>query len=613
MMQREIRKRAQTYGITAVIFAILLGVLCYNFGVNPFQAFLPMPESVSASPHSLLSRFSSYEELKSFLQRNSRTQGPYQLYGPWDNILMSPVMKSSALEGIPSYTSGITDNQHSLTNVQVAGVDEADIVKNDGQYVYVLSNRNVYILIAYPPMSAQILSKISFDDTTPVGIYVSGDRLAVLGCKYGYSSSTYMFLPYSLKPYFVAPYLVSVETFVNVYDISDRTKPTLLQDLKLTGSYFSSRMMGDYIYFITAESAYVINNDTTVLPEFNSHGESKEIAPTEICYVNGSDNYFQYTTFVAMNIQNVTEAPTYMTILLGGTSTMYMSLENMYVTFHDWQGSTSIYRLRVTNKDVVFEANGTVPGEEINQFSMDEYNNHFRIATRNWVNGSQESRLYVLDMNLSIVGRLENIAPGETLDSTRFIDDRCYLSTSVVRRDPFFVIDLQNASDPKILGDLKIPGFTSYLHPYDDDHVIGVGRNGSALKISLFDVTNVSQPIEMSNYVVDGDWSDSIALTDPKAFLFERSKDLLVMPVSTSDWKQSQLLWQGAYVFNVTLNNGLLLKGNVTHTGPTSYLNEDYSVKRTLYIEDVLYTVSNKKVKMNSLNDLALIGEIELP
>jgi len=167
---------------------------------------------------------------------------------------------------------------------------------------------------------------------------------------------------------------------------------------------------------------------------------------------------------------------------------------------------------------------------------------------------------------------------------------------------------------------LKIPGFTRYLHPYDENHIIGIGKDeDNDVKISLFDVRNVSYPIEMSKYEIDGDWSDTPVLTEHKAFLFDKSKQLLALPVSISfiEFKDSEYYtkgyWQGTYVFNITLS-GIVLRGNITHQEDD--VNGWYSshwVKRALYIEDILYTVSDKKIKMNSLEDLAFLKEIELP
>jgi uncharacterized secreted protein with C-terminal beta-propeller domain len=493
------------------------------------------------------------------------------------------------------------DLQSSPTNIQVAGVDEADIVKTHEGYIYVVSGGRIIILKAYPPEEAEIVSQITLDDAQPLEIFVSGERLAVLGSQWS--------VP--LNGYYGALF-VNIKTFVSVYDISDKTTPTFLTNFTISGSYFNSRMIGDYVYFVASQPAYVIY-DTIILPKIYTHEGVEEIRPSQIYYSNASDNYYLYTTVVALNIQNVEEDANTMTLMLGGTSNMYVSLNNIYVTFPEPSGQeTSIYRIGVQGRNMTNEAQGKVSGRELNQFSMDEYGDYFRIATATWSNGTLETNLYVLDMNLTIVGKLEGIAPNETLDSARFIENRCYLSTSVIRKDPFFVIDVENATDPKILGYLKIPGFTRYIHPYDADHVIGVGKDGSNVKVSLFDVTNVSAPTRISEFTVEGFWSDALVLTDHKAFLFEYSKNLLAIPVTIGQQDLQQYwIWQGLYVFDITLGDGLVLRGSITHQEyGADYWDSSYQVKRSLYIENVLYTVSDRKMKLNSLEDLTLLREI---
>ena len=599
-MLKEIKKHAQIYGVVAVILAVMLGALCYNFGIYPAE-FKPPVQSSSG----FLNTFSSYEELKNFLTTNSRTQGPFLFLGPLD-INLGPVRSmvessQSAYFTAPGLSSEPT---YSTTNIQVAGVDEADIVKTDGEYVYLVSGSNVFILKAYPAGEAKILSQITFNDSSFGGIFVSQDsnRLAVLGCKYKFPEFYYQ------------TFIIDVKTFVNVYDISNKSKPVLSTNFTITGSYFNSRVIGDYVYFVVSQPSYVIY-DTVILPKVYLNGEKKEIGASEILYSNASDNYFLYTTVVALNMQNTTEEPTRRTIMLGGTSSMYVSLNNIYITFPELNGQkTTIYRIRVENSTINPEAKGEVSGHELNQFSMDEYNKHFRIATTKWVNGTTQNNLYILNMNLSMVGSLENIAPNEAIDSARFIENRCYLATSIVRRDPFFVIDVENATEPKILGYLKIPGFTRYLHPYDESHIIGVGRSeNNSVKISLFDVSNVSAPVEVDMYSVGGVWSDTLVLTEHKAFLFDKSKDLLAIPVSIYYNGDKYWQWQGLYVFNITLSRGITLRGNITHQeNGAIYWDSTYQVKRALYIENVLYTVSDKKIKMNSLEDLTEIKEIQL-
>ncbi|MEM3626920.1 MAG: beta-propeller domain-containing protein [Candidatus Bathyarchaeia archaeon] len=617
-MQNDIIKRALMYGIAAVLLAAMLIALLYN--VSLYQTETRQTETPIKFPSSvILKTFASYDELRNFLTTNSKIQGTFPFYGPWDVRLVGPLpvptpipVPAPAGEAIPKGSP-----YYSTTNIQVAGVDEADIVKTDGEYIYLISGNSVYILKAYPPEEAEVVSKITFNNHTyPIGIFIAldGGRLTVLGSKYTYHVPS---------RFYYGSVFIDARTFAYVYDISDKENPALLRNFTISGSYFNSRLIGDYVYFVTSQPAYVIY-DTVILPKIYLKEGFKEISASEIYHPsNASDDYFQFTTVVALNMQNTQEEPTYTTLMLGGTSSMYVSLSNIYVTFPDPEGNTAVYRIRIKNSTVTPEAQGKVPGRELNQFSMDEYNNHFRIATTSWLKGETQNNVYILDMNLNIVGSLENIAPGETIDSARFIGDRCYLATSVIQKDPFFVIDVENPMEPKILGYLKIPGFTRYLHPYDEDHMIGIGMDEGNVKISLFDVSNVSAPIEMGKYKVsapkelaeyaaEGVWSDTLVLTEHKAFLFDKSRGLLVIPVSIYDVKGG-FTWQSAYVFNVTLTHGISLRGSITHQESilTGWDSLNW-VKRALYIENVLYTVSDVKVKMNSLEDLMLINTVKL-
>jgi uncharacterized secreted protein with C-terminal beta-propeller domain len=236
-------------------------------------------------------------------------------------------------------------------------------------------------------------------------------------------------------------------------------------------------------------------------------------------------------------------------------------------------------------------------------------------------------------MNLTAVGKLENLAVTERIYSARFLGNKAYLVT-FRQMDPFFVLDLSNPAEPKVAGELKILGYSSYLHPYDENHIIGLGMENNIVKLSLFDVTNVNAPTEIARYAVQGDYSSSDALYEPKAFLFDKAKQLLVIPVSITQYgvvdgdgavppsgkdvgiaPMQGGYWQGAYVFKLTLT-GFELEGGVTHQENTSqqYYYGDYNqnVNRALYIGNTLYTVSNAKVKLNNLTDLTQIAEIKL-
>lgn len=618
-MESKIKRHTLSYGIAAILLVSLMTALILTFD-NLQLEYTPGEPPTTASPMQLLSTFQSTEELTNFLTTNAKTQSPFWVYGAADARFLD-AQNTFALDGALEASSVPA---HSTTNVQVTGVDEADIVKVDDRgYMYIISGHEVYIVRAYPPTQAQPISKLSFDDQYLIGIFIQGNRLAVLGSDYAF--------PATYDRYYVA----DIRTFMRIYDVTDPSNPSMVRDFTISGSYFSSRMIGDYVYFVVSKAAYLVD-DTPQLPEIRSDRQLITIAPTEIRYFNGTDDYYQYTTLVAMNVKNATEAPVYLPIMLGGTGNLYVSLSNIYITYGGWSGNTTIYRIRVQGRNMTCEARGTVPGRERNQFSMDEYGDFFRIETTTWApDWTTHTNLYVLDMNLSMVGKLEGLAPGENFHSARFMGDRAYFVT-FKKTDPLFVIDLREPTAPSVLGELHIPGYSDYLHPYDDTHLIGVGKHTveadegdfawyQGIKISLFDVSNVTNPVQVSNVTIGDRGSDTPVLYDHKAFLFDRARGLLVIPILEAQIDESTYsgevppyaygdpVWQGAYVFDVSLFHGFLLEGKITHLESGMNIYEDsHWVRRAVYIEDVLYTISDLKIKMTDLDTLDEIGEISL-
>ena len=641
MVQKEIRNKTQVYGTIAILSAIVLVALIYAFGSGP--VIFPPAETPSVSA---MKTFSSYEELRNFLATN--TQGSYNSYGggPLDAKFFAEraPIPAAVPEPAPAQASSSEQtNSYSTTNIQVAGVDEADTVKNDGKYIYTISTeydyfggtfpyyysttRNIIYIVKADPQDPKVIAKITLDNNTyPAGIFLSEDssRLAVL-------ASQYQVIAYDAARPEVAmiyPYQSEVNTFIYVYDISDKAYPVLARNFTISGSYFNSRMIGNYVYAVVSQPAYVLN-DVVTLPRVHQETKVSDVAPSSVYYADTIPSYFTFTTFIGLNILDDAQQPTNMTIMMGGASTMYVSMNNIYVTYPTWseQGQyTSIYRVSVDGSALTFKAKGNVAGYVLNQYSMDEYNGYFRVATT-WQKETQMNNVYVLNMNLTLVGKLENLADGESIYSVRFMGDKGYIVT-FRQIDPFFIIDLSNPANPKVAGELKIPGYSSYLHPYDENHVIGLGKENNTVKLSLFDVTNVNAPTEIAKYIVEGDWTDSQALQDPKAFLFDKQKELLVIPISTTqygviDMKGSETFvqqggfWQGAYVFKLTLTSGFTLRGGITHqenTTSSQYYEYDYNkwVNRALYIGNTLYTVSNLRVQLNSLENLALIAEVDL-
>jgi inhibitor of cysteine peptidase len=674
-LQREIKNKTVTYGIAALLLVCILTATVYNFGIQPngsqepnvppqpeappepevpsepsipseptapsepyvpSQPSLPPQPTIPTEPSSPpqpdnppefseLKTFTSYEELENFLNTNME--------------------KAGQLENLPTYTFGgeedrftATDGQalapeaspgeYSTTNVQVAGVDEADIVKTDGEYLYVVSGSYIYIMKAYPANQAELLSKIELDETYGAQIYVNENKLAVIGntypVYYTYAEST------TEGEAVIPPYIYNDEMFVKVYDITNRDNPVLSRTVTVNGTLSGSRMIGNYVYAVV--------NQPATLPSYNEIGTEvvlptisgnhvREVQPTEIRYIDIPDVSYRLTTIVAVNIMNDAQEPTYESFLTGYSTTLYVSLNNMYLVVPNtsrWfileDGSepreeTLIYRIKLDQEKIVVMAEGSVSGYVLNQFSMDEYNSFFRIATTIWTNRNSTNSLYILDMNLNVVGKLEDLAPGEQIYSTRFMGDRCYLVT-FRQIDPFFVIDIANPTQPKVLGYLKIPGFSGYLHPYDENHVIGIGKQDTNLKLSLFDVTDVTAPTETAKYIVQAEYSDSPVLYEHKAFLFDKTKQLLALPVSTNMYwirDGNSGYWQGAYIFDISLEEGFTLEGKITHQNAAEQFEYNLNVNRILYIDTVLYTISNNKVKMNDLESLEPLNEINLP
>ncbi len=674
MVQREVKKKTSIYALAAILSAVMLVSAVYVFGAAP----LIFPPS-QAPTVGAMKTFSSDQQIIDYL--NTYQVGGYGSFGgPLDSKYFgaSPVPAHIVTPG-QSGVFGATDTGNapqeywvtstgdfSATNVQVAGVDEADTVKTDGSYIYTVSNsvpnglvyfagsqaqnqNNVFIIDANP-QNAHVVSKIALgNDTQPAGLYLSSDgsRLVVIASKYTYIMDSSRWMG-GAEPMIMPAFQTDVYTYINVYDISNKADPVLTRNFTATGSYFNSRMIGNNVYAVVSQTAWV-SNDVVSLPVVYEDKNAYTTQPTSIYYADMNDTSFSFTSFYGLDVVDDYLAPSNLTVMMGDASTMYVSSGNIYVTYPNWQMDsgtyTSIYRVAINGLQLTLQAQGSVPGNTINQYSMDEYSGTFRVATNWYGEDGQINNVYVLNPNLEVVGKLEGLAANENLHAVRFMGDRCYLVT-YRQTDPLFVIDLSQPTNPTVLGELKIPGYSDYLHPYDENHLIGVGKDAvtdeaqdfawyQGLKLSLFDVSNVNSPVQLDNVTIGDRGTDSAALSDPHAFLFDKTKNLLVIPVSLATVPQSerqygssaygQPVWQGAYVYTLTLDGGFQLKGTITHLdsailGSDGYLKNpsDYYttmnqwITRELYIGNVLYTVSNGEVKLNSLSDLSQVAAVSL-
>jgi len=245
-----------------------------------------------------------------------------------------------------------------------------------------------------------------------------------------------------------------------------------------------------------------------------------------------------------------------------------------------------------------------------------------------------KNNLYVLNATtLKIVGRLEGLALGERIYSARFMGSRCYLVT-FKKVDPLFTINLSDPANPHVLGELKIPGYSDYLHPFGENYLIGIGKEAvpaeegdfawyQGLKISLFNISDIERPAEVDKIIIGDRGTDSPVLRDHHALLFSKARNLLVIPItearlSTEEysegvppWAYGRPVFQGAYIFHVSPENGIELRGRITHN-EGDVIASIYEVKRAIYIGDILYTISDGKIKANDLTSLSEIAELPL-
>ena len=621
----------------AIIFAFLFSIIIIDIAVfSGFVDYYAFGFSVK------LKSFSSYDELRSFISASLDWGRSRRFHLYYSGLRFFPLnsrvsfMKSSALESnLPDY---------SKTNIQVEGVDEADLVKTDGEYIYLSSGSRVYIVHAYPAEDLRVESILNFNGSL-MGLFVYGDRLIVFE-QIGYG------LPYLDGDVKVFP--VGYGFHIKIFDVEDKGNPVLKRDLALEGSYLSSRMIDEYLYVVSSQPAVRIldceGGFDVIIPKVYFDGELHLINASQIFYSpNVTDVFCQYIVILAVNVLEDDLKPTCKVVLGGFSSSMYMSINNIYVTMTDCSSnieSTIIHRIRVDDGELIVEASGRVPGRILNQFSMDEYDGYFRIATttghvaRFLSRATSRNHIYILDMNLNVTGRLENLAPGERIYSARFMGDRCYLVT-FRKVDPLFVIDLSDPENPRVLGKLKIPGYSDYLHPVDENHIIGIGKETveaeegdfawyQGVKISLFDVSDPEKPKQIVRYVIGDRGTDSPILRDHHAFLFSLEKHLMVIPVLLAEIDSEKypdgvppnaygdFVWQGVYVFNVDVDN-LTLRGRITHIGDEDeflksgfYFSSPYSIKRALYIGNILYTISDGMIKACDLGTLDEVNSIVL-
>ncbi|EHQ89439.1 beta-propeller domain-containing protein [Desulfosporosinus youngiae] len=673
--------------------------------------FLTLPElgkatdeEVTVTQEHSLPTVETAENLRNLLKesQSSRTLlGQGRVYAV--DVTLGSVNKSAQTvdEAAPSsanfdMTTG--NSGHSTTNLQVAGVDEADIIKNDGQYIYQVNQQELIVTQAYPANQMHILSRIGFKEGefTPRELYVDDHYLVLIGNTY-YPETSPSYAP-KVQPQvkgasqvqIYPPVWTPFTTKAIVYDLADKSNLQKLREVELDGDYVSSRKIGSNLYLIANKylDTYRImeQGEEPPLPSYRDtagQGDFSAIGYQDIRYFPQSIEA-NYLLIAALDLDQK-DKEMQVAAYLGSGQAVYASASNLYVAVTQYQqvhqsdpaqpspesaaeaqpasnsssklipGSltttTALYKFGLAQGGTTYKAKGEVPGTILNQFALDEDKGCLRIATTTgqiWRTDefTSKNNVYVLDENLQLTGRIEDIAPGEKIYSVRFMGDRGYLVT-FKKVDPFFVLDLKDPTAPTILGALKIPGYSDYLHPYDENHIIGFGKDtievsqnsgpGSltveagdstafyqGLKLAVFDVTDVAHPVEMFKTTIGDRGTDSELLHNHKALLFDKERGILSFPVTLMEVANSstansrngfpdygQFTYQGAYVYHFDLVKGFTLRGRITHLKDEDilksgqvYLNSSKAIERIIYIQDTLYTISPEMIKANDLRSL---------
>ena len=622
----------------------------------------------NSGPSSGLLPFGSYAELSAFVA-GARSGSAYGAVNGTFAALPGNAM-AGPVAGSPSAPGGAGTPAYSGTYVQVAGVDELDMVKTDGTYLYLASRGEVDILLAYPAASMRVASRLSVDrlvdealgqnaTASATGLFLDGARLVVVAQTYGCGYGAYCGVPMPLAgaagPILPAVAPAPERTYAFVVDVSDPASPVLLHTVSITGYPSPGRMVQGTEYLVATEWIQE-ENGSYVLPELCVDSTSRHLTPGEIYHDPQSPEAWDYTNLLALDVAHGNASA--LSIVTGDNSLLYMSPSAMYLAFLKWNlaplgiaapalvsqsdgGWTTIYKLRAVGLDVSTVGSADVSGWLVGPYAMDEWNGDLRVATTvrtfTEVSSATSSGVSVFDASMHLVGSVGGLAPGESIFAVRFVEDRAYIVT-FRKIDPLFVVDLSDPARPAVSGFLEMPGFSDYLYPLGAGHLIGVGKDAVAaaegnwswyqgLKLALYNVTSPTRPTETANVTIGDRGTDSEVLWDPHAFLYVPGRDYVVLPVDLAvidptqypggvpDWAWGTVVWQGVVVYHVNATTGFEEVGRIAHDNGTvnatcGWFGAPNEIRRSLYIGDTLYTISATEVMANALADLSAIVSV---
>ena len=606
-------------------------------GLSLFQAQTTTAPTEETNDESGLKSFKSEDEFIKFL-KSKITDSQKTTVGAVGNVFnyeyasdemnAAPIAPGSAANNTGTADGAISKGEAgSKTNTQVDGVDEADIIKNDGRYIYVITDDIRLSVIDTAEMKSVFTVNLEpingGTNYTASAIYLTENRLIVLGTQFkkteeaestehsGNDIAVSGDVAYSTG--YCPPFYPGSrdETVIRVFDVSDKNSITQVTAFTQDGYYQNSRLVDGYAYIISNYCFYNTENlEKNAVPSVNG-----EKVSCDCLYAGENLNNYTYQTVVSGFSVNESSPTVSKLSVVGSTDTVYCTSNTLYLlsrTRADDSEDTAVYSFSLKDGKIEKKATGSVPGYTDNNYSVDEKDGYLRLATTDYNdrNGQDISSLYVLDEKLDIVGTLTDIAHDEQIKSARFIGNIAYIVT-FRNTDPLFAVDLSDPKNPKILGKVKLPGFSEYLHPIGENLLVGIGYDGSdrdadyqSLKITLFDISDPLNPTVKDGVAYKN--TSSTVLDNPKSFIMGESGSDFYLPVvkekeihdTNGDWYKA--LYTSCYL-HLSAENGKL-SVLATYTVPKVEDNFHYTPTGA-YIGDNFYIVFGNTIYRFTISD----------
>lgn len=417
---------------------------------------------------------------------------------------------------------------YSTTNLQMEGVDESDIAKIDGSYIYTVEDKYIVITDIRDGKLKEVTRFLPKDcgaSDRVMEIYADGDQLILVVQCYETSLEEDSAFCYKMNG--------KSTTQIQVYSIVDRKNPEFEGRLIQDGYYNTSRKIGDVVYLFTQYNmtsdvvGYVEKEYTSVIPKVNG----EKVAASEIYLPESSGESGILVSSLDVNKPDkVLDSK----LVISGYAQTYISKDALYLYEEDYDGAmiTNIAKFALDEGRISGVAAAAVSGYVRDTFAINASDGYLRVLTTDYSTEDEVNALYILDENMKLTGQLTGIAPGEEIYAARFMGNTGYFVT-YRNTDPLFTVDLSDPAKPEIIGELKVTGFSEYLHFWDDTHLLGIGYesdentgNIENIKLSMFNIENPGEVTEEAKLVLkDVDYSE--ALYDYKSVIISKDKNLI--------------------------------------------------------------------------------------